>query len=109
MRTIASEKIAVATAIARINRASGPITSASREAHGYVPGELIDFHTPASQVDVSNWQGPATVIANVPAQGLVKFRWKAQEMSRRYAEVRRFMDFSGFFYGYLATPNTTAG
>ena len=30
-------------------------------------------------------------------------------MSRRYVEVRRFMDFSGLVYGYLAMPNTTAG
>ena len=74
LRTIALEKIVVATAIARINRASGSITSASGEAHGYVPGELIDFHTPASRVDVSNWQGQATVIENVRAQGLVKIR-----------------------------------
>ena len=108
LRTIALEKIVAATAIARIHRASGSITSASAESHGYVPGELIEFHTPALQADVSNWQGPAPVVENVPAEGLVKLRWKAQEMSRRYAEVRRFMDFSGLAYGYLATPNTTA-
>ena len=76
---------------------------------GYVSGELFEFHTPASQADQSNWQGPAPVLENVPAEGLVRFRWKAQDMSRRYAEVCRFMDFSGLVYGYLAMPNTTAG
>jgi len=109
MRTIALEKIVAATAIARINRASGSMTTASGEAHAYEPGELIDFHTPASQADVSNWQGPATVIENKPSEGLVKFKWKAQNMSRRYAEVRRFMDFTAVVFGYLATPSTSAG
>ena len=58
MRTIALEKIIAATAIARINRASGSMTTASGEQHGFVPGELIDFHTPSSQADITNWQGP---------------------------------------------------
>ena len=30
-------------------------------------------------------------------------------MSRRYAEVRRFMDFSALVFGYLATLTTSAG
>ena len=109
MRTIALEKIVAATAIARINRASRSLTSASGEQLAYSPGELIDFHTPGGRADVTNWQGPAPVIESLPEEALVRFRWKAQEMSRGFAEVRRFMDFTALVFGYLATPHTSAG
>ena len=91
MREIALQKIVEATAISRINRAMKTRTSIAGEALELRPNELVDFHRPPSQKDLSGWHGPARVLENMPEKGQVAIEWNKKVILVRYPDVRRFM------------------
>ena len=58
-----------ATALVKIKRALDSKTSISGQQLDYQPGELVDHFIEPNQKDISGWQGPATVLENLPYSG----------------------------------------
>jgi hypothetical protein len=110
-REVALQKIVETTAIARVNRAERTRTSAAGEAYDYHPGDLVDYHRPATQKDVSAWHGPARVIKNLPDQGQVEVLPLGQShkisIRVRYADARRFIDFTGLVFLAVREPSSS--
>jgi hypothetical protein len=98
VREVALQRIIEATAVSRIRRALRSHTTTPGELHDYSPGGLVDFWRPTAKKDLSGWHGPARVIQNVPERGHVKLHWLGKEILCEYAQVRRFMDFTGLVY-----------
>ena len=100
IRMVSLQKTIEATALAKIKRALDSKTSVSGQEENYQPGELVDQYTDQTykEKDVTGWRGPATVIENQPDRGRVKLEWLRQTIFRKYAHVRRFMDFSALVY-----------
>ena len=99
IREIAVQKIVEATATARINRTLGTRVTPSGEALDYKKGELVDFYRPPDSKDRPGWRGPAVVAESLPGRGQVRLTWNGRDLLCRFADVRRFMDFTGLVYG----------
>ena len=95
LKEVALQKTIEATAISRINRALRTTTSVPGEVYDYQPRESIEFFRPPSSKDESGWEGPATVVENVPARGQVIIKWEGKDLPCKYGDVRRYLDFGG--------------
>ena len=93
IREVALQRIIESTAIARINRAIRSVATVPGEALDLKPGDLVDFHRPASSKDASGWHGPAKVIRSTPERGQVLVKWHGREVLCRYPDVHRFIEF----------------
>ena len=98
LREVALQKIVESTAVARITRSLRTATRPAGEALDYKPGELVDFYRPPKSKDTHAWHGPAVVKKSHPGRGLVVIRWENKDMSMRFADIRRFMDFGALVY-----------
>lgn len=105
IREIAVQRIVEATATARINRTLGTRVTPSGQALNYQPGDLVDFYRPPDTKDKPGWRGPAAVKENMPDRGQAKITWMGRDLLCRYADIRRFMDFTGLVYGVVTDPS----
>ena len=106
MREVALQRMIESTAVARINRALRTNTTTAGEVLDYKPGELVDWHRPSATKDSSGWMGPATVIKAHPSRGTVVLKTDKGEVTCRFGDVRRFLDFFTLAYGAVDTPGT---
>ena len=96
------------TALDRVNRAMRSHTTTPGEKHDYKPGELVEFHRPSNNMDVSGWHGPATVVENQSARGQVVLKHDKEQVRARYGDVRRWMAFAALVVGFLTNAETEA-
>ena len=108
IREVALQKIIEATAIERVKRAEKTITTTPGEVLDFKPGDAVEFYRATGSKDKSGWSGPAHVLENLPARGLVRIKHKGQEMLVRYADVRRWIEFASLTLGYTTTPGSAA-
>ena len=108
IREVALERIIGATAVSRIQRTLCSHVTPPGQRYDYQPGDLADFYTPATQKDLSGWQGPAVVVESIPDAGMVILKWRKGTVRRKFVDVRRFMDFTALAYNYPTTLGSPA-
>eukprot|EP00959_Pyramimonas_sp_CCMP1952_P332415 6960846-Pyramimonas_sp.AAC.1 len=74
IRKVRIEAITQATAVAKTNRASRTVTTATDQ-HYYDEGDLVDCHRPTTtKDDWGGWNGPFPAVRNDPERGQVIIR-----------------------------------
>ena len=68
------------------------------EALDFKPGDLVDFYRPPKSKDVSGWHGPASVVRSTPARGQLTIKWRGEDITCRFGDVRRFIDFGALVF-----------
>lgn len=87
IRTAALEAMIQSTSLARTSRALRSRGIAATEIK-YEPGDLIDYHRPASSKDTSGWHGPAKVLEHKPEDGVVVIELHGKPRPCRLRDVR---------------------
>ena len=54
----------------------------------YKPGDLIDYHRPPTDKDLSGWHGPVPVVRNLPEKGQVIIHLNGRDFPNRYQDTR---------------------
>ena len=98
-REVALQKTIESTALSRINRALGTVTTVPGEVIDYQPGEWGEFYRKPGKKDTPGWVGPARVVRNEPARGQVIMRWHSIDVHVKYPDARRYMETASFVYG----------
>ena len=80
--------ITQSTAVAKINRALKTSTTIDGS-RMYKPGDLVDYHRDTATKDEhGGWNGPCTVVKNLPDRGLLVCKHGSRELHVQYPDAR---------------------
>jgi len=102
VREIAVQQIVEGTAQQKLIRAINTRTLPSGQAQQLKAGDEVEFYRPGGTKDVSGWHGPATVVdVSQAGQGTLVIKHQQGEMTCRYGDVRRALEFLVFLSANL--------